>query len=137
MSSIQQALNTEGSEKWANELLEESLRLMDLCGFSRDILSLSKGSIQELQSTIRRSRGESSLADVLNAYRTSRKTIIKTVNKFVKNFNSLKKNNTPFMGEDSDMKAVFEMLRETTGFGFSILKSVLMFLSGEDGSSKN
>ncbi|XP_051123970.1 uncharacterized protein LOC127246570 [Andrographis paniculata] len=136
MPSFQQALNTEGSEKWANELLEESLRLMDLCGFARDILNLSKGSIQELQSTIRRNRGESSIADVTNAYKTSRKTIKKTVNKFTKNFKSFNKNNSPFMGEDSDLKSVFEMLRETTGFGFSILKSVLMFLSGDEGSSK-
>ncbi|KAL0438307.1 UNVERIFIED_CONTAM: hypothetical protein Slati_2313700 [Sesamum latifolium] len=56
MPSTQQALCHENSEKWTNKLLEESLGLVDLCGFARDVVSLTKGSVQDLQSSIRRNR---------------------------------------------------------------------------------
>ncbi|KAL0351664.1 UNVERIFIED_CONTAM: hypothetical protein Scaly_1555100 [Sesamum calycinum] len=42
MPSTQQALYHENSEKWTNKLLEESLGFVDLCGFARDVLSLTK-----------------------------------------------------------------------------------------------
>ncbi|KAK4390890.1 hypothetical protein Sango_2152300 [Sesamum angolense] len=77
MPSTQQAISHETSEKWTNELLEESLGLVDLCGFARDVLSLTKGSVQDLQSSIRRNRGETATADDINAYMTSRKKINK------------------------------------------------------------
>ncbi|KAL0351644.1 UNVERIFIED_CONTAM: hypothetical protein Scaly_1553100 [Sesamum calycinum] len=69
----------------------------DLCGFARDVLSLTKGSVQDLQSSIRRNRA--------------------------------------FLDEESDIKAI-AMLKETESFGFSVLKSVLILLSGEKGRSK-
>ncbi|KAL0314450.1 UNVERIFIED_CONTAM: hypothetical protein Sangu_2289400 [Sesamum angustifolium] len=97
MLSTQQALCHENSEKWTNKLLEESLGLVDLCGFARDVLSLTKGSVQDLQSSIRRNRA--------------------------------------FLDEESDIKAI-AMLKETEAFGFSVLNSVLILLSGEKGRSK-
>ncbi|KAL2232187.1 UNVERIFIED_CONTAM: hypothetical protein Sindi_1398700 [Sesamum indicum] len=51
-----------------NELLEESLRLVDLCGFSRDAVRSTKESIQDLESSIRRNRGEKATGDDINAY---------------------------------------------------------------------
>ncbi|KAL0438303.1 UNVERIFIED_CONTAM: hypothetical protein Slati_2313300 [Sesamum latifolium] len=98
MPSTQQALCHGSSEKWTNKLLEESLGLVDLCGFARDVLNLTKGSVQDLQSSIRRNRA--------------------------------------LLDEESDLKAIVTMLQETEAFGFSVLKSVLILLSGEKGRSK-
>ncbi|KAL0325973.1 UNVERIFIED_CONTAM: hypothetical protein Sradi_5166600 [Sesamum radiatum] len=136
MPSTQQAISHETSEKWTNELLEESLGLEDLCGFARDVLSLIKGSVQDLQSSIRRNRGETATADDINAYMTSRKKINKMVKKFIKNFKNLDKNCTALLHEESDVKVVAKMLKETEAFGFSVLKSVLILLTGEKGRSK-
>lgn len=136
MTSTQQAISHGHSEKWTNELLEESLGLVDLCGFARDVLSLTKGSVQDLQSSIRRNRGETATADDINAYMASRKKINKMVNKFIKNFKVLDKNPTAFSNEDSDPKAIVTMLKETEAFDFSVLKSVLILVSGEKGRSK-
>ncbi|KAL0314463.1 UNVERIFIED_CONTAM: hypothetical protein Sangu_2290700 [Sesamum angustifolium] len=97
MPSTQQALCHENSEKWANKLLEESLGLVDLCGFARDVLSLTKGSVQDLQSSIRRNRA--------------------------------------LLDEESDLKAIVT-IQKTEAFGYSVLKSVLILLSGEKGRSK-
>ncbi|KAL0325976.1 UNVERIFIED_CONTAM: hypothetical protein Sradi_5166900 [Sesamum radiatum] len=129
MPSTQQALYHENSEKWTNKLLEESLGLVDLCGFARDVLSLTKGSVQDLQSSIRRNRGETSMKDDLNSYMTSRKKINKMVKKFIRNFKNVDI-------EEYDVKAIEGMLKETEAFGFSVLKSVLTLLSEEKGRSK-
>ncbi|KAL2232200.1 UNVERIFIED_CONTAM: hypothetical protein Sindi_1400000 [Sesamum indicum] len=136
MPSTQEALCHEDGERWTNELLEGSLGLVDLCGFTRDILNLTKGSVQDLQSSIRRNRGETATADDINAYMTSRKKINKMVNKFIKNFKTFDKNPTAFSNEDSDLKAIVTMLKETEAFDVSVLKSVLILVSGERGSSK-
>ncbi|KAL0438291.1 UNVERIFIED_CONTAM: hypothetical protein Slati_2312100 [Sesamum latifolium] len=113
MPSTQQALCHENSEKWTNKLLEESLGLVDLCGFARDVLSLTKGSIQDLQSSIRRNRGEAAAADDINAYMTSRKKINKMVKKFIKNFKNFDQNCTAFLDEESDIKSDCDVERES------------------------
>ncbi|KAL0438308.1 UNVERIFIED_CONTAM: hypothetical protein Slati_2313800 [Sesamum latifolium] len=58
MPSVQQALSQGEGENWVNELLDESLRLVDLCGFSR-VVCLTKESIQDLESSIRRNEVKS------------------------------------------------------------------------------
>ncbi|KAL0351669.1 UNVERIFIED_CONTAM: hypothetical protein Scaly_1555600 [Sesamum calycinum] len=88
MPSVQQALSQGQGENWVNELLEESLRLVDLCGFSRDVVCSTKESIQDLESSIRRNR------------------------------------------------AIGTMLKETEALDSSVLKSLLMLLSGEKEGSK-
>ncbi|KAL0360443.1 UNVERIFIED_CONTAM: hypothetical protein Sradi_3728800 [Sesamum radiatum] len=112
------------------DLHEKSLGLVDLCGFARDVLSLTKGSVQDLQSSIRRNRGEAATEDDINSYMTSRKKISKMVKKFIRNF---KNGDT----EEHDVKAIQGMLKETEAFGFSVLKSVLILLSGEKGKQRN
>ncbi|KAL0438311.1 UNVERIFIED_CONTAM: hypothetical protein Slati_2314100, partial [Sesamum latifolium] len=109
----------ENSEKWTSELLEESLGLVDLCGFARDVLSLIKGSVQDLQSSIKAKQRGNCHADDINAYMTSRKQINKMVKKFIKNFKNLDKNCTALLHEESDVRAVTGMLKETEAFGFS------------------
>ncbi|KAK4390897.1 hypothetical protein Sango_2153000 [Sesamum angolense] len=131
MPSTQQASAMKNSEKWANKLLEESLGLVDLCGFARDVLSLTKGSVQDLQSSIRRNRGEAAMENGIKAYMTSRKKI----NKMVKNFQNFDKKCTALSDEESDLKAIVT-IQKTEAFGYSVLKSVLILLSGEKGRSK-
>ncbi|KAL0325979.1 UNVERIFIED_CONTAM: hypothetical protein Scaly_1554800 [Sesamum calycinum] len=136
MPSTQQALCHENSEKWTHKLLEESLGLVDLCGFTRDVLSLTKGSVQDLQSSIRRNRGEVATENGINAYMTSRKKIKMMVKKFIKNFQNFDKKCKALLDEESDLKAIVTVLQETEAFGFSVLKSALILLSGEKGRSK-
>ncbi|KAK4390906.1 hypothetical protein Sango_2153900 [Sesamum angolense] len=127
--SIQQALSREQGENWINELLEESLRLVDLCGFSRDVVCSTKESIQALESSIRRNRGETATDDQINTYVASRKKINKMVNKCVKNLKSFNQSSTA-------LPAIGMMLKETESLNFSALKSLLILLSGEMEGSK-
>ncbi|GER26136.1 hypothetical protein STAS_01777 [Striga asiatica] len=116
--SIQQELAHLQNENWTNELLEGSLRLVDLCGFSRDVLCLTKESIQELQSSIRRQ------ADDVNAYAASRKKVNKMVNKCIKNLKTSNRNSSP-------LSPIGKILKEAESIDLSILKSLLVVLSGQ------
>ncbi|KAK6131431.1 hypothetical protein DH2020_034834 [Rehmannia glutinosa] len=130
MPSIQQSLSHEQGGDWINELLDGSLRLVDLCGFSRQVVCSTKESVQELESSIRRK------ADDINAYVASRKKINKIVNKCIKNLKSSNKNPAAVPEKDGDLKAIGTMLKETEALDFSVLKSVLIVLSGAKESSK-
>ncbi|CAA0812468.1 Arabidopsis protein of unknown function (DUF241 [Striga hermonthica] len=119
MPSVQQALACEQGETWINELLDGSLRLVDICGVSRDILQLTKESVQDLASSIRRQ------ADDVSIYVASRKKVNKMVNKCIKNLKTSNQNSTPFPA------AIGMMVKETESLDSAILRSVLVLLSGE------
>ncbi|KAL6492976.1 hypothetical protein OROGR_032735 [Orobanche gracilis] len=125
MPLVQQALAHEQSENWMSELLEGSLRLVDLYGFSRDIVRLTKESVQDLESAIRRK------ADGIDSYGASRKKINKMINKCVKNISNNSKR------DSSTLPPVAKMLKEAESLDLSILKYVLVLLSGEKGKSNH
>ncbi|KAL2520791.1 hypothetical protein Fot_24714 [Forsythia ovata] len=115
LPSVQQAI---ADETWANELLDGSLKLVDICGIARDIIFLTKESIQELESSLRRNKG-------IDAYMTSRKKIDKVVKKCIKNLKSFDQCSMVLLNKDSNLKAIAGMVKEAQAFGFSILKSAL------------
>ena len=53
----QQALSKEQNAKWVDELLDGSLRILDVCNIAKDVLLQTKESTQELQSIICLSHG--------------------------------------------------------------------------------
>ncbi|KAL9172926.1 hypothetical protein ABFS82_03G080100 [Erythranthe guttata] len=125
MPSIQQTLS---HNNWINELLEGSLKLVDLCALSREIVSLTKESVQDLESSIRRNKAEAATSADVSAYVASRKKITKMVNKSIK---SLKSFNHKSTTEDG----LWTMMKETESRDLSVLKSVLILLSGENEKS--
>jgi hypothetical protein len=76
---IQQALSNEHYSKCIEESLERSIRLLDVCGTTRDVFSQMKECVQELESSLRRKRcGESSCSEnEVGAYMISRKRLNK------------------------------------------------------------
>ncbi|KAL3638974.1 hypothetical protein CASFOL_016881 [Castilleja foliolosa] len=121
MPSIQQDLSHGQGQNWINELLDGSLGLVDLCGFSRDIVHLTKDSIQDLESSIRR-RSED-----INAYVASRKRINKMINKCIKNLKCSSSNQN-----STSLPTIGRWLKEAESVELSILKSLLILLSGEN-----
>ncbi|KAG8378062.1 hypothetical protein BUALT_Bualt08G0099000 [Buddleja alternifolia] len=132
MPSIQQALSHEQGQSWINELLEGSLRLVDLCEFSREVVCLTKESVQDLESSIRRNRGETATKDDIKAYVASRKKINKMVNKYIKNLKSFNRNSKSLPDVEFGM-----MLKETETLVFSVLRSALTVISGEKSKQKS
>ncbi|KAL8059359.1 hypothetical protein ABFX02_03G081900 [Erythranthe guttata] len=125
MTSIQQTLS---QGNWINELLEGSIKLVDLCALSREIVCLTKESVQDLESSIRRNKAETATSADVSAYVASRKKITKMVNKSIKNLKSFNNKST----KDNDL---WTMLKEAESHDLSVLKSVLILLSGENEKS--
>ncbi|KAG8378055.1 hypothetical protein BUALT_Bualt08G0098300 [Buddleja alternifolia] len=132
MPSIQQALSNKHGQSWINELLEGSLRLVDLCEFSREVACLTKETIQDLESSIRRNRGETATKDDIKAYVASRNKINKMVNKYIKNLKSFNQNSKSLPDVEFGM-----VLKETETIVFSVLRSALTLITGEKSKPKS
>ncbi|KAL2468130.1 hypothetical protein Fot_51655 [Forsythia ovata] len=115
LPSVQQAL---ADENCAAELLDGSLKLVDICGVARDVIFLMKESVQELQSSLRRNKG-------IDAYMNSRKNIDRMVKKCIKNLKGFDRCSSVLINKDSDLKATTSMLKEAQAIDFPVLKSVL------------
>ncbi|CAI0407810.1 unnamed protein product [Linum tenue] len=86
LSTTQQALAND--QKCFNEVLEGSLRLLDLCNTAKDALSQMKESVAELQSAIRRRQG--GLEGETRRYLKSRCMVKKAIQKALKGMDSKK-----------------------------------------------
>ncbi|CAA0812471.1 Arabidopsis protein of unknown function (DUF241 [Striga hermonthica] len=123
MPTVQQTLVREQGQSWINELLNGSLKLVDVCSISRDIVVLTKESVQELESSVRRRA-----ADGVNAYVASRKKVNRMVDKCIKN---LKSSNKTLI----EPPQIGKLLKEAESLDLSILKSVLILVSGQKETS--
>ncbi|KAL2468126.1 hypothetical protein Fot_51651 [Forsythia ovata] len=121
---LQSAQQDLANKNWASELLDGSLKLVDICGIARDVIFLMKESVQELQSSLRRNRGT-------DAYINSRKNIDKMVRKCIKNLKSFDQCSTAFLNKDNNLNATGTMLQEAHAIGFSVLKSALSIFASK------
>ncbi|KAK3412808.1 hypothetical protein EUGRSUZ_I01500 [Eucalyptus grandis] len=120
----QQAFIQEGCD----EVLERSLSLLDICSTGKDVVALTKETVQELQSTLRRRRGnELALRNEVGSYLASRKKAKKTIQSCLKN---LKIKSTVSCANQSGTTMV-DMLREAEGVALKTIKSLLTLVHGK------
>ncbi|KAI3969034.1 hypothetical protein MKW92_050524 [Papaver armeniacum] len=92
--------------------LDGSIILLDICSIAKDVLSQTKQSVQELQSSIRRRSNE------VSEYMVSRKKITKVIRKCLSDLKNNKKVDTEV-----------SMLKEVEITTLAVLESVLSFVS--------
>ncbi|CAN0845560.1 hypothetical protein LINGRAHAP2_LOCUS4141 [Linum grandiflorum] len=117
LPSTQQAMIHDQNE--LNELLDGSLRLLDLCNAAKDALSQMKESVSELQSAIRRRQGD--LVAETKRYLNSRKIVKKAIQKALKGMETKK----------------FTMLKESEYIVVEVLESLLSFISQSNSKSSS
>ncbi|KAJ4965453.1 hypothetical protein NE237_017302 [Protea cynaroides] len=134
----QQTLAQEQGEDWVDEVLDGSLRLLDMCGTTKDVLSQMKECVAYLQSSLRRIRGESCLANEIEAYTLSRKKVTRGINKCLGDLRKLKKQHTfsSLLDKNHDIVAMVSVLREVESITLSIFESQLLFVSGPKAVSR-
>ncbi|PQM36035.1 uncharacterized protein Pyn_25746 [Prunus yedoensis var. nudiflora] len=122
----QQALAQEQNEKWANEILDGSLRLLDVCSSAKDVILQTKECVQDLQSIIRRRRGGETggLTSEVRKYLTSRKMVKKTINKAMGSLKAIA-NKSAFSSLNKD----HEKLREVEAVTLAVFESLLSSIS--------
>ncbi|XP_008236112.1 PREDICTED: uncharacterized protein LOC103334903 [Prunus mume] len=125
----QQALAQEQNEKSTNELLDGSLRILDVCSSAKDALLQTKEYAQDLQSIMRRKRGSESgaLTTEFRKYLTSRKMVKKAIHKAMGN---LKASSFSSLNKDNETIAVVSTLRDVEAVTLSVFESLLSFISG-------
>lgn len=130
LPSFQKALSHKISG--SDEVLEASVRLLDVCATARDVLSNTKESVLELQSCFRRKTSGAALEHEVATYTVSRKKINKLVLKCMKDVKTFEKHsNSMILDEDnSDLVVIINMIREVQTISFSVLKSVMSHVCG-------
>ncbi|KAF8090074.1 hypothetical protein N665_0489s0014 [Sinapis alba] len=126
LPATQQALAQEQNKKATEQFLDGSLRILDLCNISKDALSQMKEGLMEIQSILRRKRGD--LSGEIKKYLASRRSLKKSFQKVLK---SLKVKQDLKCNDES--LAVFE---EAEAISVNLFDSLLCFMSGSKTCSK-
>ncbi|KAL2935791.1 CTP synthase [Bienertia sinuspersici] len=103
------------------EVIDGSLRLLDICSTSQDALVQSKKQIQDIQSVLRRR------SDDFAEYLQSRKSSKKTIKKSLKDIKEVEKSN--------ESNAIDSMLKDVQAITADVFKSLLTYISGSQKSS--
>ncbi|KAL3514848.1 hypothetical protein ACH5RR_027565 [Cinchona calisaya] len=121
----QQVLSHERSGKWEEEVLDGSLRLLDICGTVKDIYSQMKESVQELQSSLRR-KGTGDMV-------TPKKHLNKLISKCYKELKKAENSN-----KDSEIQIVplVSLVKQVQEVSLPVMQSLLFFLSGSKSRSQ-
>ncbi|XP_021758688.1 uncharacterized protein LOC110723652, partial [Chenopodium quinoa] len=125
---LQLPQNQTVSQSLVQQVLDGSLRLLDICSTSRDVLALSKDRIQDIQSALRRrSSGELDITNEVVEYLKTRKSSKKTITKSLKNIKDAEQTT-----KDNQVES---KLTEVNTITLDIFKSVLSFIGGSQKSS--
>ncbi|KAL2339394.1 hypothetical protein Fmac_007334 [Flemingia macrophylla] len=131
---VQQALVHEKEEKWVNDVSESSMRMLEVCGISKDVLLRVKEHLQELQFTLRRaSIGDPGIEEKITAYNCYRKKLKKETLKCLKWLKGMK-SQTVTMHHHPSMNGqklvlVVDVLREVRMTSICIVESLLSLVS--------
>ncbi|XP_071688822.1 uncharacterized protein [Rutidosis leptorrhynchoides] len=120
-----------GTKQQVNVLLDELVELLDLCSTTKDALSMSMDAANELQSVLRRKRGDNvGLISSVREYLSLRKNVKNLINKSISH---LKKQGSLFNSEEGTTpKALKEMGPNTC----IVFVSLFSFISGSSSQSK-
>ncbi|GAA0161650.1 hypothetical protein LIER_17917 [Lithospermum erythrorhizon] len=132
-----QALSKHQSEKWVDELLEGPLKLLDICAITRDVVSQFKENVRDLQSSLRRRKGDLSNGISVTKYTAFRKKMKKDVKKLISTLKQMDYvTGGSILDVDQHVSALIRVLREVYSMSVSIFQFVLSFLSASKKQSK-
>ncbi|KAG7966897.1 hypothetical protein I3843_08G072200 [Carya illinoinensis] len=132
--TIQRALLHQRQEKWVHEVSEASLRMLDVCGTSKDVLLLVKEQLQDLQFTLRRiCIGEPHIGSKIAAYNLYRKKLKKETLKCLNSLKGMKNKSIIITSDlsaiDDNLKLVVDVLKEVRETTVSMVESLLSLIS--------
>ncbi|XP_073012211.1 uncharacterized protein [Typha latifolia] len=116
-------LSHSNQKKWVDEEMEESIKLLDICGAVRDCLSGMKINVQDLQAALRRG-GEATVGSKVQAFAR----LTKKANKDIKKQTTKCGSSSP-LNEDCDSLKVVRLLVEAREITMSFFQLVLSFLA--------
>lgn len=90
------AVSRHQQEKWIDDLLDRSVRLLDISGIAKDIVSQCKENVRDLQSSLRRGKMSGSKTQgTITKYFSSRREMRKDSKRSLDNFNQMIQETNP------------------------------------------
>ncbi|KAG5547564.1 hypothetical protein RHGRI_013302 [Rhododendron griersonianum] len=130
LPQTRQAFAQQRLEKWVEVVLENYLRLMDVCATVKDLSAQTKQDLQGLLSILRRRRE----ADDFSEYLNSRKQAKKVIQKSLKDLKSIKtKHAAVALGKRRELLDLLNVVEATTIW---VVESLLSFISGTKAESR-
>ncbi|KAM7524003.1 hypothetical protein LguiA_013905 [Lonicera macranthoides] len=131
LASTQQVLSQHQDEKWVDELLDGSVMLLDICGITVDLVSQMKEHLGDVQSCLRRRKGDSSTESSIAKFTSFRKKLKKDAKKLIVSLKQMdaELRSSDLLNLDNHVSSVIRVLREFSTTNISIFQSLLMFLS--------
>ncbi|KAL0726079.1 hypothetical protein Bca4012_022172 [Brassica carinata] len=141
MCSTQRAMSSVGSD-FMEEMLDGSLRLMDICSLSRDLMVETQEHVRDLQSYVRRKKvagggGGDQLDVAVLGYVRFRKNMRKQTKKLLGSLKSIDGGSSSYDHDDEHLVAVIDAMRRVVYVSVVVLKSLLEFLSGRESNIKS
>ncbi|XP_058780880.1 uncharacterized protein LOC131654979 [Vicia villosa] len=134
----QDALIHEHQEHWVNNLLDGSLRILDVCSSAKDAVIHTKECTRELQSIIRRRGGGTEVSAEAKKFLTSRKIVKKAISKALTNLKGNTKNcNMLSTNKDHQTLSLIKLLQDVEVATLSTFQTILQFISGTTQSKSN
>ncbi|KAH0700103.1 hypothetical protein KY284_014318 [Solanum tuberosum] len=119
--------------KWFEELLGNSVRILDICGTIKEFVSQYKENVRALQSSLRRRKGDSSAEAGIARFISFSKKMKKDAKRLVLSLKQLVDceilTATIFLEADQETIAVIRALREANAVCILIFQMLLSFLS--------
>ncbi|KAG6773778.1 hypothetical protein POTOM_021095 [Populus tomentosa] len=131
LASTQEVISRHENGKCHNELLDGSVRLLDVCSIARDTMLRFREQIQALQSALRRRRGDSSIESSVATFTCFRKKMKKDAIKLIASLKQMdnKLGASSLLDQDQHLSAVIRVIREVNVISCSVFLSLLLFMS--------
>lgn len=138
IASTQQVITHHKGEKCVEEVLDGSMRILDICGITRDIMLQIKENVQALHSSLRRRKGDSSVEKSVAEYNFMIKKMKKNAKKLITSLKQMdsKFGLSPTLDLDHHLSAVIRVLREVISMNLCIFQFLLSFLTVSSSKSK-
>ncbi|XP_018479026.1 uncharacterized protein LOC108849921 isoform X3 [Raphanus sativus] len=147
MGSTQRVMSSDDGSEFMEEMLDGSLRLMDTCSVSRDLMVETHEHVRGVQSCVRRKKvggggGTDQLDVAISGYVGFRKNMRKEAKKLLGSLKKIDGGSCPSPGvdngpQDEHCVAVIDAMRRVVSVSVSVLKSFLEFLSGRQSNIKS
>ncbi|KAG6775626.1 hypothetical protein POTOM_019104 [Populus tomentosa] len=131
LASTQEVISRHENGKCHNELLDGSVRLLDVCSIARDTMLRFREQIQALQSALRRRKGDSSIESSVATFTCFRKKMKKDAKKLIASLKQMdnRLGASSLLDQDQHLSAVIRVVREVNVISCSIFQSLLLFMS--------
>nr|XP_016458103.1 PREDICTED: uncharacterized protein LOC107781825 [Nicotiana tabacum] len=100
------ALSQSLHAKWVEDLLDKSMRLLDLCGTARELVSQCKENVRDLQSSLRRRKGDSTTDDNVTRFTSFSKKIKRDAKRLVFTLKKMDQDTTVSVLLDADQDTI-------------------------------